>query len=244
MRSLLERQNVTLLVRLSEDVPSIYGDPATLRQIVINALAGVLRASTGPTLTLNVAATARETVWQVRATAEHEAPPTPAPGDYPELDLCSTLLRPYGGRLEWTTGDAGPCLRFTLPASRPPTVLIVEDDRDTIALYERYLHRAGLELRVARDGAQLLELLAHGHPDLILLDVLMPREDGWMVLQRLQTLPETADIPVIVCSVLAQPSLALSLGARQVLLKPVTEASLLHAVSQMLGQDSARRPPR
>lgn len=245
MHALLERQHVTLHVELSDDVPPIYGDPATLRQVVLNALAGVLRATTGPTLVLSVSAAAGETVWEIRAAGVDGAPPPPASDEYPELDLCGVLLEPYGGRIAWATDEAGLALRFTLPAPRPPTVLVVEDDQDTIALYERHLRRAGYEMHVARDGAQLQQALEKGQPDLIVLDVLMPQEDGWMVLQRLQTLPETAGIPVIVCSVLAQPSLALSLGAQQVLLKPVTEASLLQAIRRALApEDSAPQPHR
>lgn len=243
MRALLRRQGVTLHVHVAQDTPPIYGDPATLRQIVLNTLAAVLRLSTGPTLTLDVSTTPQETIWEIRANAECTLPAATAPGDCPELDLCSALLQPYGGRIGWVAGLAGPALRFTLPTLRPPTVIVVEDDRDALMLYERCLRRAGFEIRIAHDGAQLWEALDQGQPDLILLDVLMPKEDGWMVLQRLQTLPETASIPVIVCSVLAQPSLALSLGARQVLLKPVTEASLLQAVRQALEPRDSAPPP-
>ena len=63
----------------------------------------------------------------------------------------------------------------------------------------------------------------------------MPREDGWMILQRLKVLPETAHLPVIIYSVLSQPSLALALGAVAVLRKPVEEAPLMRAIEDVLG---------
>lgn len=245
MQALLERQNVTLHVRLCENASVIYGDGATLRQIVLNALAAALRLSTGPTLRLEITATPQETRWEIQADAQGRAPVTAASDQHPELDLCAALLQPYGGQITWAESPTGFSLRFTLPTLRPPKVVVVDDDQDTLALYERYLRRAGLDLQIASDSARLWALLEEGYPDLIVLDVLMPHEDGWMVLQRLQTLPETAEIPVIVCSVLAQPSLALTLGARQVLLKPISESALLQAVMQVLGwADSEHAPPQ
>ena len=62
----------------------------------------------------------------------------------------------------------------------------------------------------------------------------MPRLDGWMILQRLKTLPETAHIPVVICSVLSQEHLALSLGAVQVLRKPVSSETLINTVEELL----------
>ena len=68
----------------------------------------------------------------------------------------------------------------------------------------------------------------------MLLDVLMPQEDGWDILQSLKTLPETASIPVVICSVLSQPHLALALGAAEVLRKPISEETLLATVKKVL----------
>ena len=75
-------------------------------------------------------------------------------------------------------------------------------------------------------------------PDLVLLDVLMPKRDGWHVLQYLKTLPETRQVPVIVCSVLSQPRLALALGASEVLIKPIDRETLLRTIRALLEEDS------
>ncbi len=58
--------------------------------------------------------------------------------------------------------------------------------------------------------------------------------DGWSILQRLKADPHTSDIPVVVCSVLPQPELALSLGAARVLQKPVSSAKLIETVQAVL----------
>ena len=62
----------------------------------------------------------------------------------------------------------------------------------------------------------------------------MPRRDGWTILQHLKETPRTADIPVIVCSVIDQPQLALTLGAAQVLNKPFTSGALVRAIQELL----------
>jgi len=62
----------------------------------------------------------------------------------------------------------------------------------------------------------------------------MPREDGWDVLQQLRTSPATVSTPVIICSVLSQPQLAVSLGASAVLSKPLSREALLTAIGQVL----------
>ena len=67
-----------------------------------------------------------------------------------------------------------------------------------------------------------------------LTQVLMPTQDGWDVLRELASHPETREIPVILCSVLPERSLALSLGVAAFLNKPVTQAALLDALEQCL----------
>ena len=73
-------------------------------------------------------------------------------------------------------------------------------------------------------------MLSRRLPDLILLDVLLPRQDGWIILKALKSQARTAHIPVVVCSVIAQPELALALGAAEVLTKPISPEALLAAV--------------
>ena len=119
-------------------------------------------------------------------------------------------------------------------------VLVVDDNPDTVGLYRRYLESLQLVVRAADTVDRMWELLAKANPDLVLLDLLMPEQDGWDVLQQLKAMPEMATIPVVVCSVLTQPDLALALGARAVLQKPIERQDLIRTVRELLdGQDSA-----
>jgi Amt family ammonium transporter len=77
-------------------------------------------------------------------------------------------------------------------------------------------------------------LACHQHPGAILLDVVIPGRDGWELLLELKQLPSTRDIPVIICSVLDEPAVAIALGAAAYLQKPIDQDRLLAALNPLL----------
>jgi DNA-binding response OmpR family regulator len=76
-------------------------------------------------------------------------------------------------------------------------VLVVEDEPDVAQLLRYHLTKEGYDVSVAGGGAEALERASEGHPDLILLDIMIPRLNGWEVCRRLKRESQTADIPVI-----------------------------------------------
>jgi Amt family ammonium transporter len=96
----------------------------------------------------------------------------------------------------------------------------------------------------AVDGAEARQWLAEMRPTIIMLDVMMPREDGWEVLMALKAEATTRDIPIIVCSVLTEPQLATTLGAAAYLPKPVTQEALLQALAPWSRAGASQRPAR
>jgi len=104
-------------------------------------------------------------------------------------------------------------------------LLIAEDDPGTSRLYQSYAQRRGHEVLLARDGAETLLLAAAELPDVVLLDVAMPKLDGRDVLKQLKSNAKTSGIPVLVVSAMAADPNArrhlLELGAAEVLEKPV-----------------------
>ena len=101
------------------------------------------------------------------------------------------------------------------------TVLIVEDDRHSIDLLTLYLESEGFGVVVARDGVEGLELARKLRPRAVILDILLPRLDGWELLGRLKSEPSTAAIPVVVVSMLDERGKGFALGAAEYLVKPV-----------------------
>jgi CheY-like chemotaxis protein len=114
------------------------------------------------------------------------------------------------------------------------TVLIVEDNEGVIRAFKRCLAGAGYHAVGATAGAAALRLARRLKPCAITLDVLMPSQDGWEILQALKEDQATRAIPVIVCSVLDDPGLAETLGAAAYLQKPVAQADLLATLGHLL----------
>ncbi|MFN8636532.1 MAG: response regulator [Chloroflexota bacterium] len=120
------------------------------------------------------------------------------------------------------------------------SILVVDDDADIREVVSEVLLLEGYRVRMAGDGHAALELLAEWRTDLILLDLNMPRMDGWTFCARQRQQPEIADIPVALMS--ASRSLqarALPCAPAAVLEKPFGLEDLLQQVAQALEADPA-----
>ncbi|MFP5512983.1 MAG: PAS domain-containing protein [Alphaproteobacteria bacterium] len=124
----------------------------------------------------------------------------------------------------------------TSPPSARETILIVDDEQAMRELLARFLHREGFGVALAADGQTGLSIARQIRPRAILLDVMMPRTDGWSVLSLLKAEPDLADIPVIIISSRREKGLALSLGAADYFTKPVDWQRLHRVLSGLSGQ--------
>jgi CheY-like chemotaxis protein len=113
------------------------------------------------------------------------------------------------------------------------SLLLVEDDEHSIDLLSLYVAEAGLDIAVARDGEQGLELARQLRPRGIILDIRLPRLDGWEFLARAKADPELATVPVVIVSMVDERNRALGLGAADYLVKPVTRDELLKALTRV-----------
>ncbi len=129
-----------------------------------------------------------------------------------------------------------PEARPAVPA-RPLRVLIAEDDPKGAELLEAYLAETDYDVRTAADGEQTLQQVAAWKPDLILLDVMMPRISGFEVCKRLRADPATRDVGIIMVTALDEPSdveRALEAGTNDFITKPVNKTELLIRVRAFL----------
>jgi CheY-like chemotaxis protein len=126
-------------------------------------------------------------------------------------------------------------------------ILVAEDDSAVAKLYAAYAQSRGHGVLFARDGAETLEVAAAELPDLVLLDVSMPRLDGRDALQRLKASARTAAIPVLVISAFggdrALRELLLGLGAFEVLEKPVDLRSAFDKAERVVAARPALGTP-
>src|SRR5207244_12115523 len=112
--------------------------------------------------------------------------------------------------------------------------LVVDYNSNARDLLAATVRREGYRVIEATDGESALALAREWHPDVVTLDVLMPRMDGWAVLTALKSDRELAEIPVIVVTVLADRGIAVSLGAADFLIKPVDRARLAAMLRQFV----------
>ncbi|MDO9288503.1 MAG: diguanylate cyclase, partial [Thermodesulfovibrionales bacterium] len=130
----------------------------------------------------------------------------------------------------WADGDA-------------PLVLVVEDDLPTSELLTIYLTKAGYRVAHAYDGIEAILKAKELKPFVITLDIMLPKKDGWEVLQSLKTNPESGDIPVIIYSIIDNRELGFALGATDYLVKPVDKVTLLAKLSELSLETKKRRHP-
>jgi CheY-like chemotaxis protein len=111
-------------------------------------------------------------------------------------------------------------------------ILVIDDNPDVVALLERYITGMPYEIVSAFEADEGFRLSQDLQPTWIVLDILLPHTDGWKILQSLKSHPRTRTIPVLVCSALDNPDLALSLGADAYLHKPPDRISFLQALER------------
>lgn len=120
------------------------------------------------------------------------------------------------------------------------TILCIEDEQEMIDLIRLILSRRGFEILGANGGKEGLETIRREHPDLVLLDLMMPEMDGWEVYQQMKADSATRDIPVIVVTAKAQSiDKVLGLHIAKVddyIAKPFSPQELLNSVDTVLGR--------
>jgi CheY-like chemotaxis protein len=134
-------------------------------------------------------------------------------------------------------GPSGMLAAMSDTATAPLRILIAEDDPAVCRLYAAYAQSRGHTILVAKDGAETLVTAVTELPDLIMLDVMMPKLEGRDVLKQLKANPRTAHIPVVIVSASGgdqyMRDLLLELGAHDVLEKPVDLAIAFDKVERL-----------
>lgn len=102
-------------------------------------------------------------------------------------------------------------------------ILVVDDDQEIVRLLTSYFDKSGFQVMKAYDGKTALQILHQQRPDLVILDLMLPDQDGWDITKRVRNDPELADIPIIMLTARVEDSdkiVGLELGADDYITKP------------------------
>lgn len=225
--ALSSRLGIAVRSRVHGGLGQVTMDRQVARHALLSLVSHLLQRARGPEVTVMVARRgaaidlALECQVDKAVSAEELVPVA-----------CEQLLRHTGSHCAIQVEDGLAEIKLLLRGRLVPTVVVIDDNEGLAALYERYLEGHGCRALWARDGATGIELVSSSGPELVILDVMMPQQDGWETLQALQNNDDTRNIPVVVCSVLDDPELAYSLGASCFLPKPVTDEALAECLQR------------
>ena len=224
--SLAAQHSVEVAVDLPAELPDIAAHPTAVTQALLELLTVAVQSAPHTRIEMTVRAQPGVINIHIRA----GAPPAQKFG--PKLKMARQLVELCRGQLTVADDNTAFEATLTLPTANPVTVLILDDNADALQLMQRYA--AGTDYRCfgTRDPETILADVQRLSPGILVLDVMMPQVDGWRVLSRLRQHPLTEHLPIVVCTILAQEDLALSLGATVFLHKPVRRPMFLAALDQ------------
>lgn len=202
-----------------------------LRQAILHAVSDALDARPGGFLEIAGLTEPGRVGLRVRAWSPPGAPLAERdPAQTTRQEMCQRLMATMGGSYNVAARGVAWEAQLVWQAEAISSVLVIDDNQGFVGLFRRYLTGHPWQIVGAANLAEARALIAETRPAAIILDVLMPEADGWDLMVALKADPSTRDIPIIICSVLHEPEIALSLGAAAYLPKPVTEQSLVEAL--------------
>ena len=224
---LASQQLVQVAFEASPTPLIVSTDPALAHQIIVSLLSHAIQQMDAGVLSVSSEADGTRMMFKLRYRLKNEADP---------VMIGDSAITKLTQRLQWKISDDD------LPeqnrqiilhmASRRATILVIDDNQGWIELIERYLEGYDCQI-VALNGSQdIFRKAQELSPSAIILDIMMPEQDGWELLQRLRTQALTRSVPIIICTVFDDAQLAYSLGASGFVSKPANRERILEALRQ------------
>jgi CheY-like chemotaxis protein len=242
---LRETLKVSVAYATQKRPPRMLLQVPMLRQALVNIVSAAIHRVPGGQVCIQAEVFPRQVCIHIHAVASHDVSFPQQQEDTESLEMAERLIRLCRGSLEIMPNvdkEPAPSIadekvfaaKITFAAAEQVRVLVIDDNADTLQLFQRYLSGSRYHFIGAQSAERGLALAEELTPQIIVLDVMMPERDGWTVLGRLREHPELREALIIVCTILPQEDLALTLGAVGFIRKPVSQAELLSVLDRQL----------
>lgn len=253
VEALAQAKQVKLQFDIRHALAELVVDRVMLRQTLLNVITYALSEIQFSALSVSTFCEAQQTGIAVVATltaeksARHKLELRQGMG----LHISAELMTAMGGALTVKTTQRGDWTAYLVwprsvdliaSANRPRSLLVVDDNTEFAHLCRRYLAATQWQVTGAGGGVEARQRINEQLPTVLLLDVMMPTEDGWELLMAFKAERTTQHLPVIVCSVLEEAELATALGANAYLTKPLSQQTLLRALARCCPPDTSPAP--
>ncbi len=231
---LAERHGVRVTYAMPDSIPGLAVHPVGLKQVLLSLITAAIQCAPRGQVELSVRQTGWDVAVELSCPGSRSVPHGASEAGPSALAGAAELARLCGMRL-WTSPEGDPlAAQLVAPVYQGVVVLAVDDSKDALRLMERYVVGTRYRLIGERDPERALAMAESLRPGIVVLDVMMPQVDGWRVLGRLRSHPATSHVPIVVCTILDQEELALTLGAVACLRKPVTQQAFLAALDEQV----------
>lgn len=228
------QRGLTIQLISASSIPDLLIHPVSLRQILLSLLGVAIQRSSAGQVRLELAVRPGFVDARIEGRPNGEKLAAAMTNQQNQLLAIAEYLTSFSGGC-LAVADSGDVFDVTLslPTTDDITVLVIDDNEDIIRLLERYAEGSHYIINGANRPVEAIEAAIASRAQIVVLDVMMPSIDGWEMLGRLRRHPSTADVPVVILTVLAQEELALSLGAQAFVLKPVSQQDFLAALDRV-----------
>jgi CheY-like chemotaxis protein len=207
--------------------------PIALRHILLNLLNLAIVRVVNSEVRLGVRSLTNQAEINIRSSSP-DLDDRLGPDEMASLKLVQRLVEMFSGTLSIENRSKMQSFLLNLPFLERIPVLVIDDNTDTLNLYERFVSDTHYHLVKINRPEGCIALAENIQPKVIVLDVMMTPIDGLEVLGRLRQHPAIGHIPIIVSTILAQEELVLSLGASAFLRKPVNRQDFLRALDEQV----------
>lgn len=233
-KNLAQQYDVAIRTQMDQKMPMTAVHPVALDQILVNLLTGGIHQLATGHIVISVETLAREITLYIQGVSVRRDVNLDVDEIQAPLDTARQLAQLCDIPLKVKIDQGSFFAEIHLPRTQEISVLVVDDNADTLQLLRRYVATTPYRLIVTQNPFDVYDLATQSSVLAIILDVMMPQIDGWRLLSQLRQRPETSHIPIVVCTILPQRELALSLGAAGFLQKPVSREAFLTMLNRLL----------